>query len=119
MKRWATSHVTREIHTATMSHRHTSVKAVGPNPEPWKHQMVMGMWNNRNSSTAGEIQNSTVTLEDSSAVSHKTKRVHAKSLKPHPTLHDPRYYSPPGSSVHGIPQAKVLAGVGCHALLQN
>ena len=70
--------------------------------------MVLRMWNNRNSLPLVEIQNSTVTLEDSSAVSYKTKCVLAKSLQSHPTLHDPRYYSLPGSSVHAIPQAKVL-----------
>ena len=34
------------------------------------------------------------------------------------TLCDPMDCSPPGSSVHGILQAK-HAGVGCHALLQG
>ena len=58
-----------------------------------------------------EIQNSTVTLEDSSAVSSKTKHALAKSLQSHPTLYDPKYYSLPGSSVHGIPQAKELEWV--------
>ena len=35
-----------------------------------------------------------------------------------PALCDPRDCSPPGSSVHGILQARIL-GVGCHALLQG
>ena len=34
-----------------------------------------------------------------------------------PTLHDPMDYSPPGSSIHEIFQARVT-GVGCHCLLQ-
>ena len=34
--------------------------------------------------------------------------VHAKSLHPYPTLCDPMDYSPPGSSVHGILQARIL-----------
>ena len=38
----------------------------------------------------------------------------AKSLQSCPTLHDPIDGSPPGSSVHGIFQARV----GCHCLLQ-
>ena len=104
----STSRVSSEIHTETVRNRHTSIKIVGPNPEHWKHQMVLRMWNNRDSLLLVEIQNSTVTLEDSSAVSYKTKCVLAKSLQSHPTLHDPRYYSLPGSSVHAIPQAKVL-----------
>ena len=33
------------------------------------------------------------------------------------TLCDPMGYSPPGSSVHGISQART--GVGCHSLLQG
>ena len=35
-----------------------------------------------------------------------------------PTLCDPRDCSPPGSSVHGIFQARILGGV-CHILLQG
>ena len=31
------------------------------------------------------------------------------------TLRDPMDCSPPGSSAHGIPQARIL-GLGCHAL---
>ena len=38
----------------------------------------------------------------------------AKSFQSCPTLHDPIDGSPPGSSVHGIFQARV----GCHCLLQ-
>ena len=34
--------------------------------------------------------------------------VHAKSLQPYPILRDPMDYSPPGSSVHGILQARIL-----------
>ena len=37
--------------------------------------------------------------------------------KPCPTLCDPTDCSPPGFSVHGIPQARIL--VGCHFLLQG
>ena len=36
-----------------------------------------------------------------------------------PTLSDPVDCSPPGSSVHGIFQARVLDGVGYHCLLHN
>ena len=35
------------------------------------------------------------------------------------TLCDPMDCSPPGSSVHGIPQARKNTGVGCHFLLQG
>ena len=35
-----------------------------------------------------------------------------------PTLCDPMYYNPPGSSVHGIFQARTLE-VGCYFLLQE
>ena len=35
-----------------------------------------------------------------------------------PTLSDPVDCSPPGSSVHGIPQARIT-GAGCHFLLQG
>ena len=35
-----------------------------------------------------------------------------------PTLSDPMDCSFPGPSVHGIFQARVLTGVGCHCLLQ-
>ena len=41
----------------------------------------------------------------------------AKLLQLCPTLCDPMDCSLPGSSVHGILQARIL-GVGCHALLQ-
>ena len=34
--------------------------------------------------------------------------MHAKSLQSYPTLCDPLEYSPPGSSVHGILQARTL-----------
>ena len=40
--------------------------------------------------------------------------VHAKSLQLCLTLCDPVNYSPPGSSVHGIFQTRILV-VGCHA----
>ena len=42
----------------------------------------------------------------------------AKSLQSCPTLCDPMDCSPPGSSVHGILQAR-MTGVGCHFLLQG
>ena len=45
-------------------------------------------------------------------------RVHAKSVQLCPTLCDPIDCSPPGSSVHGISQARIL-GVGSHFLLQG
>ena len=44
--------------------------------------------------------------------------VSAKSLQLYPTLCNPMDYSLPGSSVHGILQARIT-GVGCHALLQG
>ena len=44
--------------------------------------------------------------------------VHAKSLQSCPTLCDPMDCSPPGSSIHGVLQAK-NTGVGCHVLLQG
>ena len=34
-------------------------------------------------------------------------------------LCNPIDYGPPGSSVHGILQARILTGVGCHSLLQG
>ena len=37
--------------------------------------------------------------------------VHAKSLPSYPTLCDPKDYSQPGSSVHGMLQARVLEWV--------
>ena len=40
---------------------------------------------------------------------------YAKSLQSCLTLCDPKDYSPPGSSIHGIPQVKKKnTGVGCH-----
>ena len=42
----------------------------------------------------------------------------AKLLQSCLTLYDPMDYSTPGSSVHGIPQARIL-GKGCHLLLQG
>ena len=42
----------------------------------------------------------------------------AKSFQLYLTLCDPMNYSSPGSSVHGIIQAK-NSGVGCHAFLQG
>ena len=43
----------------------------------------------------------------------------AKLLQSCQILHDPMGCSPPGSSVHGILQARIHPGVGCHALLQE
>ena len=37
--------------------------------------------------------------------------VHTKWLQSYLTLYDPMAYSPPGSSVHGILQAKILEWV--------
>ena len=37
----------------------------------------------------------------------------AKSLQSYPTLCDPVDRSPPGSSVHGILQARILSGLPC------
>ena len=45
--------------------------------------------------------------------------VNAKLLQSCPTLRGPMHRSPRGSSVHGILQARMLDGVGCHALLQG
>ena len=39
----------------------------------------------------------------------------AKSLQSCPTLCNPMDYSPPGSSVHGIFQAKIWSGLPCHS----
>ena len=39
------------------------------------------------------------------------RRVKVKSLSPVPTLHDPMDCSPPGSSVHGLFQTKILERV--------
>ena len=44
--------------------------------------------------------------------------VHSKSLQPCPTLCNPMYYSPSGSSVLGILQARILEW-SCHAPLQG
>ena len=41
----------------------------------------------------------------------KTQRMPAKSLQSCPTLCDPMDYSLPGSSVHGILQARILEWV--------
>ena len=45
--------------------------------------------------------------------------MHAKSLQSCPTLCGPMDYSPPGISVHGILQTRILEWVGCQALLQG
>ena len=42
----------------------------------------------------------------------------AKSLQSCPTLCNPVGCSPPGSSAHGIFQARMNTGVHCHTLLQ-
>ena len=44
-------------------------------------------------------------------------RSESEVTQSYPTLSDPTDCSPPGSSIHGIFQARVL-GVGCHCLLQ-
>ena len=49
--------------------------------------------------------------EDVVATSMKYCTMHAKSLQLCPTLCDPMDCSPPGSSVHGILQARILAWV--------
>ena len=44
--------------------------------------------------------------------------IHVSDTQSCPTLCDPMDCSPPGSSVHGILQARILdTGVGCHFLL--
>ena len=45
--------------------------------------------------------------------------MNAKSIYSCGTLCEPMDCSLPGSSDHGIFQARVVAGVGCHALLQG
>ena len=45
--------------------------------------------------------------------------VHAKSLQPYPTLCDPMDCSLPGSSVHGILQARILEWVVANAFHQG
>ena len=45
--------------------------------------------------------------------------IHAKSLQSHPMLCNTMDCSPPGSSVHGILQARESTSVGCQALLQG
>ena len=45
--------------------------------------------------------------------------ISAKLLQLCLTLCDSMDWSPPGSSVHGILQARILDGVACHALLQG
>ena len=40
-----------------------------------------------------------------------TARIHAKSFQSCPTLGNGMNYSPPGSSVHGILQARILGWV--------
>ena len=49
--------------------------------------------------------------EDMEETRMHTARVHAKSLQSCLTLCDPMGYSPPGSSVHGILQARILEWV--------
>ena len=49
---------------------------------------------------------------------HKAKCMHAKTLQSCPTLCNPMDCSPPGSSVHGILQARILEW-GCHFLLRE
>ena len=44
--------------------------------------------------------------------------LHAKSLQLCLILHDPMGYTPPGSSIHGILQARILEQ-GCHFLHQG
>ena len=43
--------------------------------------------------------------------------MHSELLQSCPALCDPMDYSPPGSSVHGILQARILEN--CHSLLQG
>ena len=56
--------------TATLILLHTC----GQNPEHWEHQMLVWMRSNRNScALLLRVQNGVVTLQDSLAVSYKTK----------------------------------------------
>ena len=45
--------------------------------------------------------------------------VHTNLLQSYPILCGPVDCSPPGSSVHGVLQARILEWLGCHALLQG
>ena len=45
--------------------------------------------------------------------------MHAKSLQLCPALCDPMDHSPPGSSVHGILQARILEWVACPCLWEG
>ena len=47
--------------------------------------------------------------------SHHSEKVKELVAQLCPTLCDPMNCSPPGSSVHGILQARILAGLSCHS----
>ena len=57
-------------------------------------------------------------LEIGTAASVAKVCMHAKLLQSYPTLGDPMGLSLPGSSVHGISQARNTR-MGCHVLLQG
>ena len=61
------------------------------------------------------VQQLTFSPHTQLSVSTHMCMLHAKSLQSCPTLCDPMDCSLPGSSVHGILQARILEGV-CHAL---
>ena len=50
----------------------------------------------------------TIYMDLEGSETRKVRCVHAKLLQLYPTLCDPMNHSPPGSSVHGIFQAKIL-----------
>ena len=49
----------------------------------------------------------------------KITYIHAQSLQSCPTLYDPMDCSPPGSSVHGILQARILEWVAVPSFRKN
>ena len=69
--------------------------------EETNHRRVLGQWNYS-------------VFSENTIIPHNMLLcvcMHAKALQSCPTLHDPMDYSPPGSSVHGILQARTLEWV--------
>ena len=85
-----------------------------PRQEPWLldlHQRQEPLKCLALKSNRADIQWSQSAIENWDSLLNKGLKVKVKSLSLRPTLCDPMDYSPPGSSVHGILQARILEWV--------
>ena len=97
--------------------KHLMVSLVNShNAQPCQNLMLLKILHTEPQFLPPETGDNTRQLCDESYGGKAKYLMHAKSLQSCPTLGDPMDCSPPGSSVHGILQARVLEWVACALL---